>query len=96
MESPRSQNLVSFLTAASAEMEAGATAERFVYLRYEVFNRLYPHPVFSTKESEPAFFAQTLSYVTGSTPIPKATDEDRPFHSNYLDWCRTMAREIGL
>lgn len=88
--------LTSFLTSAAAEVAAGVGAARFVELRYDVLNSLYPHPVFGVNQATPEFFATTLAYVTGARPIPEsepgaAQGADPTYWRRYRDWCRVWA-----
>jgi hypothetical protein len=86
-----SDGLCAFLHCAAEEVARGCSTVRFMELRYDELNRRFPHPPFSTQEAENAFFAKTLAYVSGAEEIPLSTNDDRPYRSNYLEWCRAQA-----
>ncbi len=76
-------HLLGFLMASEAEIKAGASIKRFLYLRYDAFNILFPHKTFSVNQATPDFFTLTLEYARQQKEFIKPKSE---YEKNYLDW----------
>lgn len=70
----------------------------FLHLRYTRMGALFPHEPFSVNEATPAFFRETLDYLTGIVPLPERRPGVRaedakadPYWPRYRDWVRKHA-----
>lgn len=76
-------------------MEAGATLERFMELRYTIMSRACPHGVFSVDRATPDFFENAHRHILGLDPLPTGSN-DRPlseYDKNYIAWIKQAQSE---
>lgn len=63
----------------------------FIYLRYDLMSKLFPHPVFGTNRTT-EFFEDTLKYLNSMDELRaamrEAVKENKPYEIRYLEWVR--------
>lgn len=81
--------LIAYLELAKSEMDAkipfSKRWEIFVYKRYTLLSKQFPHKTFSVEECSFEFFSLTLAYLRGEIELPKK-EPGREFKNNYIDW----------
>lgn len=84
-----------YVREALKEMQAGASLERFLELRYWNMAKACPHGVFSVEQASLDFFDVAHRHIMGTEPLPVGT-KDRPlseYDKNYIAWIKLAQTE---
>lgn len=80
------EEAINLLTSAPRDEQVAL----FIKLKYDIFPRKFPHPIFSTQEAEMDFFKKTLDYLNHPETI-KIDKDTLEFSKNYKEWLRKNA-----
>jgi hypothetical protein len=91
-------SITHYVREALKEMQAGASLDRFIELRYHIMHKACPHGVFSVEQATVSFFELAYKHIRGEEPYPLPNTDGTvrllsEYDRHYIAWIKQAQAE---